>query len=65
MEVGEQATETELTEGTTATTTVAELDLVESSVDVAAMVAVPAADGVNSPEEETVPLLAVQFTVEL
>ena len=47
------------------TATFAEPDLVGSSVEVAVMAAVPAADGVNNPEGETVPSIAVQLTVEL
>jgi hypothetical protein len=47
------------------TSTFAEPDLVESAVDVAVMVPVPIADGVNNPETDIVPLVAVQLTVEL
>jgi hypothetical protein len=67
MEAGEQATETEVIveEADTVTVTVAEPDLVESSVDVAVMVAAPAADGVNTPAEVIVPSVADQVTPEL
>jgi hypothetical protein len=41
-----------------ATATGAEPDLVESSVDVAVMVAVPAPEGVKTPVEVAVPMLA-------
>ena len=44
--------------------TVAEPDFVVSCVDVAVIVAVPAADGVNTPEEEIEPPVAVQVTAE-
>jgi hypothetical protein len=47
------------------TATLVEPDLVESSVDVAVIVAVPDADGVNRPRAETAPLVAAQLTVEL
>jgi len=47
------------------TVTLADPDLVESSVDVAVTVAVPVAEGVNTPREVTVPSVAVQLTVGL
>jgi hypothetical protein len=47
------------------TVTVAEPDLVESSVDVAVMVAIPTAEGVNTPVEAIVPSVADQVTPEL
>ena len=47
------------------TLTVADPDLVESSVDVAVMVAVPAAEGVNTPDEVVLPSVADQVTPEL
>lgn len=47
------------------TVTVAEPFLVESSVDVAVTVALPAADGVNTPLGVTAPPVADQVTVEL
>lgn len=67
MEAGEQATVTEvIVEGTaTVTVTVAEPDLVGSSVDVAVMVAVPVAEGVNTPAVVVVPSVANQVTPEL
>ncbi|MGA2085749.1 MAG: hypothetical protein ABSG60_09550 [Terracidiphilus sp.] len=40
-------------------------DLVESSVEVAVMVAVPVAEGVKTPAEVMVPPVAVQLTPEL
>jgi hypothetical protein len=54
---GEQATETDVIVGGTATVTVAEPDLVASCVAVAVIVAVPAAAGVKVPELATVPML--------
>jgi hypothetical protein len=65
MDAGEQATETEVIVTGTVTDTVADPDLVESSVDVAVMVAVPAAEGVNTPAEVVVPSVADQVTPEL
>ena len=65
MDAGEQATETEVIAEGMVTVTVAEPDLVESAVDVAVMVAVPAADGVNTPAEVIVPSVADQVTAEL
>jgi hypothetical protein len=57
MDVGEQATETEvMTEGTV-TVTVVEPDLVESWVEVAVIVATPAPLGEKTPELLTVPML--------
>jgi hypothetical protein len=47
------------------TVTLAEPDLVESSVDVAVTVAFPAAEGVNTPTEVIVPSVADQVTPEL
>jgi hypothetical protein len=49
----------------TATVTVAEPDFVESSVDVAEIVAVPAAEGVNTPADVIVPPVADHVTAEL
>ena len=57
MEVGEQATETEVIVAGAVTVTVALPDLVESCVDVAVMVAVPVPAGVRTPELLTVPML--------
>jgi hypothetical protein len=44
---------------------VVEPDLVESSVDVAVIVAVPAAEGVNTPPELAAPPVADHVTAEL
>jgi hypothetical protein len=65
MDAGEQATVTELIVTGTVIVIVADPDLVESSVDVAVMVAVPAAEGVNTPTEVIVPSVANQVTPEL
>jgi hypothetical protein len=65
MVVGEQTAETEVIVGGTTTVTVVEPDLVESWVDVAVMVAVPGAEGVNTPPVVTVPPVADQLTAEL
>jgi len=67
MEAGEQATATEvIVEGTaTVTVTVAEPDLVGSSVDVAVLVAAPVAEGVNTPAVVVVPSVANQVTPEV
>ena len=58
MDAGEQTTETEVIVAGTVTATVADPDLVVSCVEVAVMVAVPAADAVKTPELSTVPTLA-------
>lgn len=55
IDEGEQATETEVMVTGTETVMVDEPDLVESCVEVAVMVAVPAPDGVKTPALETVP----------
>jgi hypothetical protein len=68
MDVGAQLTETPVIAVGTATVTVAEPDLVESCVEVAVMVAVPAPAGVKMPALLTSPMLAGvtdQVTVEL
>ncbi len=65
MVVGEQATETEVIVEGAVTVTGAEPDLVESWVEVAVMVAVPAPVGVNTPADVIVPPLADQVTAEL
>jgi transcriptional regulator of nitric oxide reductase len=65
MDAGEQATEIEVIVTGTVTVTVANPDLVESSVDVAVMVAFPAAEGVNTPAVVIVPSVADQVTPEL
>ena len=57
MDVGEQATATEVIVDGTATVTVAEADLVESCVEVAVIVAVPVAAGVKTPELLTLPMI--------
>jgi len=58
-------TETEVIVGGAVTVTLAVPYLVESSVEVAVMVAVPVVDGVKTPAEVIVPPLAVQVTPEL
>lgn len=65
IDVGEQAAETEVIVGATVTVTVAEPDLVESSVEVAVMLAVPVPDGVNTPADVIAPPVAVHVTPEL
>jgi hypothetical protein len=68
IEAGRQLTVTPVTEFAAATTTVAKPDLVVSCVEVAVMVAVPAAVGVNTPLLPTVPMfvgLTDHVTVEL
>jgi len=63
--VGEQTTATEVIVGGTLTATFVKPDLVESSVEVAVIVAVPVAEGVKTPALVTVPPVAVQETPEL
>jgi hypothetical protein len=65
MDAGEQSTETEVMAGVVVTVTGADPDLVESCVEVAVMVAVPAAFGVKTPDELMVPPVAAQVTAEL
>jgi methylglyoxal synthase len=65
MDAGKQSTETEVIVGGPVTATVADPDLVESCVDVAVMVAIPAAVGVKTPDELIVPPVAAQATAEL
>jgi len=68
MDAGEQTTETAVIVLGTATVTVVEPDLVESLVDVAVMVAVPAVAGVKTPVLVTAPMLpgvTVHATAEL
>ena len=65
IDVGEQAAETEVIVGATVTVTVAEPDLVESSVEVAVMLAVPVPDGVNTPADVIAPPVAVHVPPEL
>ena len=65
MDAGEQSTETEVMVGVAVTVTGADPDLVESCVEVAVMVAVPAAFGVKTPDELMVPPVAAQVTAEL
>jgi len=57
MEVGEQTTVTAVIVDCTFTITVVEPDLVESCVEVAVIVAVPASAGVKRPELLTLPLV--------
>jgi hypothetical protein len=65
IEAGEHTTETELTDGTTATMMLVEFETAVFCVDAAVMAAVPAADGVNSPDEDIDPPTADQLTCEL
>ena len=65
IEAGRHETETDVIVAGADTLTVADPDLVESSVDVAVMVAVPAAEGVNTPDEVVLPSVADQVTPEL
>ena len=68
MDEGEQVTVTEVIEEGAVTDTVAEPDLVESSVEVAVTVAVPGPAGVKTPVLPTDPIpdgLTVQLTAEL
>jgi len=65
MEAGAQTTETEVIATGTAVVTAADPDLVESCVEAAVIVAVPAAVGVNTPEEVMVPPVADHVTAEL
>ena len=65
MDAGEQTTVTDVIVAGAATVTVAEPNFVESSVDVAVIVAVPAAEGVNTPADVIVPPVADHVTAEL
>jgi hypothetical protein len=68
MEVGEQTTVTAVIVDGTVTVTVVEPDLVESCVEVAVIIAVPASAGVKTPELLTLPMvdgLADQLTALL
>ena len=65
MEDGEHKTATEVIVGGVVTVTVADPDLEVSWVDVAVMIAVPAEEGLNTPEEVTVPPVADHLTVLL
>ena len=58
MDAGEQPTEIEVIVEGVVTVTAALLDLVESCVDVAVIVAVPVPAGVKTPALLTVPMLA-------
>jgi hypothetical protein len=58
MEAGEQVTVTEVIVSGTVTVTLAEPDLVESCVEVAWTVAMPAARGVKTPVLLTAPMFA-------
>jgi hypothetical protein len=62
MDAGEQPRETVVIVLAAFTVTVAEPDFVVSWVDVAVMTAVPAAEGVNNPEEATVLPVADHLT---
>jgi len=64
IDAGVHTTETEVTVAGIATISVAEPDLVESWVEVAVIVGVPAPEGENTPEAETVPPVADQVTPE-
>lgn len=63
--VGEQVTATEVIVGGTLTATLAEPDLVESSVEVAVTVAFPVAEGVKTPADVIDPPVADHETPEL
>jgi len=63
MDAGEQPTETETIAG--GAVAVTEPDLVMSSVDVALIVTVPAAESVNTPDGVIAPSDADQVTAEL
>lgn len=63
--MGLHETVTEVIVGGGVTVMLALPDLVESSVEVAVMVAVPVAEGVKTPAEVMVPPVAVQLTPEL
>ena len=65
IELGEQITETDVIEGDALAVTEADPDLVASCVEVAVMVAGPAAAGVKTPAELIVPPVAPQVTAEL
>ena len=65
MEAGEQITETDVIVTGTVTVTVAEPDFVKSSVDVAVIVAMPTAEGVNTPADVIIPSVADHETAEL
>ena len=66
MVVGKHETLTEVIVGGTAVTvTVVIPDLVQSWVEVAVTVAVPVAEGINTPAEVIVPPVAVHVTAEL
>ena len=65
IEAGEQTTDTAVIVTGMVTVTVDDPDLVESCVEVAVIVAVPAPAGVKTPADVIVPPLAVQLTAEL
>ncbi|MGD0482245.1 MAG: hypothetical protein ABSA42_18905 [Terracidiphilus sp.] len=65
MGLAEQVTDTDVIEGDALAVTVADPDLVASCVEVAVMVAGPAAVGVYTPDELMVPPVAPQVTAEL
>ena len=62
IEAGEQITLTDEIAEESLTVTFAVPDLLESCVDVAVMVAVPAPDGAKRPDDVIVPLVAVHVT---
>jgi hypothetical protein len=63
--LGRQVTETEVIAGGTATTIVADPNLVASWTEVAVIVPIPAADGVKIPAGVIVPPVADQITAGL
>jgi hypothetical protein len=65
MDVGKHTAVTEVIVEGAVTVTVAEPDLVKSSVDVAVIATVPVAEGVNTPADVIVPYVADQVTPEL
>jgi hypothetical protein len=65
IESGLQTTATEMIVMGTATLTVAVPDLVASWTEIAVIVAFPAAEGVKTPAEVIVPLVAVHVTAGL
>ena len=65
MDAGKQPRETEVIVVAAFTVTVAEPDFVVSWPDVAVMIALPAEEGVNTPEEVTEPPVADHLTVLL
>lgn len=62
IDAGVHCTATEVTDGAVVTVTVVEADLLASWLDVAVIVAVPAVEGVKTPFDVIVPLVALQVT---